>query len=1109
MRTIRNTILWLVLILLIGGAVGGRYALQLWNQSDELLREKIVTMFREHVPDWQVAIGRAKFDLRGDVHLYDCQLATPGRATPLLMLPEIEMTIDPETLTEKPEVQRLRWVRPQIHLARDPAGHWNFQDLALPSESAGKMSPEVTVEQATVTLRFERPGGGTPATVTLREVNLQLIPSGRRRYRVTGQARRDSAEIIKLSGDLNLAAGTWSIAASAKEVAVNQDLLQLIASVSPAARSALTQAAGSASKMAAGIRSTDSLQPITSASQVLSNDPFLVADRNVSPDSVSSLPQLGLTAVCDLEVRFAQWKSAAENERFVKLVVKQGDWRHEALPDPWQEVRGTVTLDNRQVTISDFSSRAGSSQIRGSGRVFLDREGFPAELTATVTDIELEERLRALLPVGLRGVYDDLHPGGKVDATFQLLRDSRGAWDLDGVLTAKGCTARHVKFPYPIEQIVGTVNKQGDHLEISMNGLAGGRPLSLIGRVKNPGREAEAEYRFSSNGLAIDDDFRAACPPKMRSALDALHLQGTFDGALVLSRPPGPNQPYLQRLWARLTDCTVKCTSFPYAMTNLSGIVQGVGEDYSFQKLAAKHDGAKLAGSGTYRRMDDGSHVLELAVTAVGAAIDSTLFAALPSSPQAIWNEFNPTGKMNVTRSQLLWRLGSTPQFNFDAELIEAGLLMKSFPYPLNQVHAKLTFDSAGSMTIHSLSGRNEETHVSLKGTATFESNSVWRAHLSDLHVDDLVPDQRFRKTLRAGLREIVDTLDPRRGKLSITGELEFSGSMLPGEPVTAAWDFTTVYSGATLTAGVELENIVGTLRMRGTWDDRQVVGTGRIDLDSVFVKGYQFTQVQGPFRIEGTQLVLGSRDTLRQLDATGRPPKNLETSGEHIVARAIEGMVTLDADAKLEGVTSYHVLVTLRDGNLARYAQLYMPGRNNLLGLMNGWADLRGRGATAQGLEGRGQLLVSPAALYELPVIVAILNALTLTPTDKTAFRQANVDFTIGGERFLLRPIVLQGDSITLSGGGSIAFNGNVNMEFRSSGGRNRLPIPLVNEVIGQATKGAVGVEVRGTTKAPIAKVKTLPQVDEALKMIFGGLEPPPNVLPPPAAKRPGAMRK
>jgi hypothetical protein len=1108
-RTIRNTILWLALILLIGGAVGGRYALQLWNQSDELLREKIVAMFREHVPDWQVAIGRAKFDLRGEVHLYDCQLATPGRATPLLMLPEIVMAIDPETLTDKPEIQRVRYVRPQIHLARDPAGRWNFQDLNLPGESAGRMSPEVRVEQATVTLRFERPGGGTPATVTLREADLQLIPSGRRRYRVTGQARRDSAEIIKLSGDLNLAAGTWSMAAAVKDLAVNQDLLQLIADVSPAARSALAQAAGSAVKLAAGIRSSDALQPITSASPVLSSDPFLVADRNAGPDATSPLPNLGLTVVCDVDVRFAQWKSAAENERFVKLVVKQGDWRHEALPDPWQDVRGTVTVDNRQVTISDFSSRAGSSQLRGGGRVFLDRDGLPAELTATVTDIELEERLRALLPAALRGVYDDLHPGGKVDATFQLLRDSRGAWDLDGVLTTKSCTARHVKFPYPIEQITGTVTKRGDILDISMNGIAGGRPVTLIGRVKNPGREAEAEYRFSGNGLAIDDDFRTACPPKMRSALDALRLQGTFDGTLVLLRSPGPNQPYLQRLWARLSDCTAKSTSFPYAMTNLSGIVQGVGEDYWFQKLTAEHDGAKLAGEGTYLRQDDGSHVLELAVTAVGAAIDSTLFSALPASQQAIWNEFNPTGRLNVTRSSLLWKLGLPPQFNFNAELVDAGLLMKSFPFPLSGVRAKLTFDSKGSMTIESLTGRNEETRVSLKGEAKFDPNSGWKAYLYDLHVDDLVPDQRFRKTLRAGLREIVDTLDPRRGKLSITGELDFLGSMQPGVPVTAAWDFTTVYSGATLTAGVELENMVGTVRMRGTWDDRQVVGTGQIDLDSVFVKGYQLTQVQGPFRIEGTQLVLGSRETLQQLDTTGRPPKNLESTGGHVVARAIEGMVTLDAVAKLEGVTSYHMLVTLQDGNLARYAQQYMTGRNKLHGLMNGWADLRGRGPTAQGLEGRGQLLVSPAALYELPVIVAILNALTLAPTDKTAFRQAKVDFTIGGERFLLRPVLLEGDSISLWGGGSIAFNGNVNMEFRSSGGRNRLPIPFVNEFIGVATKGAVGVEVRGTTKAPIAKVKTLPEVEEGLKALFGGFEPPPNVLPPPAARRPGTLRK
>lgn len=1108
MRTIRNTILWLILILLVAGAVGGRYALKLWNESDELLREKILAMFREHVPEWQVSVGRAHFDFRGDVRLYDCQLASPGRATPLLMVPEVVLALDPETLPDRPEVQRVRYIRPQIQLARDPEGRWNFQELSLPSESMTRVSPEVRIEQATLTLRFDRASGGTPTTIVLRDVDLQLIPSGRRRYRVTGQARHEPAETIKLSGDLNFAAGTWSLALSVNDLAVNQNLLQLAADVSPEARSALERATDETTRLLAVARHNDSLQPITSAISVLPSDPFLAADGLKNHPTDAPLPNLSLTAVCDLEVRLSQWKSAAEHERFVKLVVKQGDWRHEALPDPWQDLRGTITVDNRQVTISDFSARAGSSQLRGGGRVFLDRDGSPAELTAALSDIELDHRFRAFLPASMRAVYDELRPGGKIDATMQILRDGRGGWEMDGVLTAKGCTARHVKFPYLVEQITGTMTKRGHILDISAEGMAGGRPIALIGRVKNPGPEAEVEYRFSGDGLSIDDEFRAACPPKMRSALDALRLQGTFDGRLLLTRPPGPGQRYEQRLWARLFGCEAKCTTFSYAVTNLGGIVRGEGEDYWFQNLTAEHDGAKLAGAATFLRGEDGSQVLDLSVTAVGATLDTTLFNALPPGQQAIWNEFNPTGKLTVTRSHFVWQPGSPLQLDFDAELADAGLSMKSFPYPLGDVRAKLTFDSAGNLIIHSLTGRHEETQISLTGMAKCQSGGEWRVHLNDLHVDDLVPDQRFRKTLRAGLREIVDTLDPRRGKLSVSGELEFRGSMQPGVPVTAAWDLTTVYSGATLTAGVELENLVGRARLRGEWDDREVTGAGQIDFESVFVKGYQFTQVQGPFRIEGKKLVLGSRNALAQIKTTGMPPK-VESTGPHIVARAIEGMVTLDAIAQLEGATPYHVLVTLQDGNLARYAQLYMPGRDKLMGLMNGWADLRGRGASAQGLEGRGQLLVKPAALYEIPVIVAIFNALTLTPTDKTAFRQANVDFTIGGERFLLRPVFLQGDAISLWGGGSIGFNGNVNLEFRSSVGRNRLPIPLVSEVIGEATKGVVGVEVRGTSKAPVAKVKNLPQVEEALKMIFGGLESQPNVLPPPTGNRSGATRK
>src|SRR5262249_15825605 len=152
-------------------------------------------------------------------------------------------------------------------------------------------------------------------------------------------------------------------------------------------------------------------------------------------------------------------------------------------------------------------------------------------------------------------------------------------------------------------------------------------------------------------------------------------------------------------------------------------------------------------------------------------------------------------------------------------------------------------------------------------------------------------------------------------------------------------------------------------------------------------------------------------------------------------------------------------------EAQLARYAQLYLPGRNQLRGVINGWVDLTGQGASPQRVSGRGQIQISPAALYELPIIVQIFKVLQLAPLNKTAFNHAFVAFDVGGGQYHIRRADLVGDGIQLRGRGTVGFSGTTALDFYSMIPKNQeLPIPIVREMIGEATKGWVGVKVRGT---------------------------------------------
>jgi len=196
---------------------------------------------------------------------------------------------------------------------------------------------------------------------------------------------------------------------------------------------------------------------------------------------------------------------------------------------------------------------------------------------------------------------------------------------------------------------------------------------------------------------------------------------------------------------------------------------------------------------------------------------------------------------------------------------------------------------------------------------------------------------------------------------------------------------------------------------------------------------------------------------------------------------------VALDAVVELGQPMRYRVLMSLSDAELKRYAQLYMPGSTKLAGKMNGEIDLKGEGVNPKRLNGTGKLVISPAALYELPVIVQIFNVVQFIPPDKKAFDKALFVFDVKDCVVHFERIDLLGDAITLVGRGTVNFDGNVKMRFASRLGRRQFAIPVIHEVMSVMSKDWVGVEVGGTLKEPKTKIHSFQQIDDALRRLLG----------------------
>src|SRR5690606_7502204 len=129
---------------------------------------------------------------------------------------------------------------------------------------------------------------------------------------------------------------------------------------------------------------------------------------------------------------------------------------------------------------------------------------------------------------------------------------------------------------------------------------------------------------------------------------------------------------------------------------------------------------------------------------------------------------------------------------------------------------------------------------------------------LRELFVDDVSPDRQLRQALPSGVRTVVEELDPLH-PFSISGGIRLSGTDRESDPITAAWMLKFVLTGNQLNTGVQLKNVHGQVSARGTWDGMVVKNAGQISLESVEVLDYQLTKVEGPYRIAGNELTIGS----------------------------------------------------------------------------------------------------------------------------------------------------------------------------------------------------------------------------------------------------------
>lgn len=1079
-----RTFRWIFGIVVLLGIAGAGGAGALYFRSDAMLREEALRQFARACPDSIITLDGARFDFSGRIRLFNLQITPEGQELPLVVIPELIVSLDREQLSQHQliVIEQLRLIQPHIHLKRGADGHWNVESLALARQSAMAM-PEIFIESGRCQIELE--SQRHPASA---QVAHEL-------HSVVGEA---NSKAISLTID-DMA---WScFPVSAKQVSIRGE-----ARVGDIGRLNIDNATISTEERFwsvhgtwQGLRFTNSIWSFASHFDSAIDQQWkriwsqLIQGLD-APEAFSELPEIPPVQLhANLAFKALQKSADVVPEYEVQAQIVNGGVAHAAFPMALTGLKGNCVVTHEEARLENLTAATGFTQwmARGDHQWKSGR----TSIYSAVEELELSDGLRQRLPPAVRKWAEELRLTGLFRAECHIEHEAGSPWLPRMIIHGRECAFRYAKFPYPVTEVSGQIQVQGRQLEVDARGMAGGVPVIFRGIAINPGPMADAAIEIRTRGVIIDETLKSSCPPAIADTLRLLQMEGKSDVVARIIRPPGLGSKWETQLAAKVFDGRLKCKPFPYEMQNVSGVVTWLNNRLEMKDVRATHGQTALEGRGVFQRQPEQDR-LDLFVNVHQGSFDQSLFDALPAHLQKTWLEINPRGSFD-SNIELAWSPGMEVDVVIPSlRLTGCDLALKQFPYAITDVQGELNYQQ-GDLNILRLSGRHDDTTIRLKGFGEFHAGRS-RVVFEEFFADDVLVTTAFRRAVPASLKPTLDALNPA-GAFSVNGQIEFLQERQDQAALDVAWRLEFVLPGNELTAGLKLEKVSGKVQCDGSTSAKGTELKGSIDFDLVRVMGYQVGVVRGPFRLSNGELSIGAREMI-----TGNqgelPPRRIPLE-ERLSGKTCDGIVTLDAIVWLDqAVPAWQLKSTISRASLERYAQMYLNGQSNLRGTMNGWMDLKGRAGDTQTIIGAGQLQISPAAIYELPIFVQIFRSLQLDGNaSKAAFDYVDLNFRVSDERFNFSSIDLVGSAISLRGRGSIRFDGGIVLDFYSMLARNQVRIPVIHEVVGALSRGWVGVEVRGNVGSPVSRMKPVPELDDALKQFLSAFNPANNVRPPP----------
>ena len=625
---------------------------------------------------------------------------------------------------------------------------------------------------------------------------------------------------------------------------------------------------------------------------------------------------------------------------------------------------------------------------------------------------------------------------------------------------------------------------QQQRLDIDLTAVAGGKPVRITGFVNNPGPASTGAVEIRGEALLLEQPMIDAIQnPKAREVINSLHASGRMNVYIRAER----NEPFTgftRQLRIEVIDGALNYEHFPYPLSGITGVATAVNDDWKFIDFVSS--GSKVVRCGGSLIERPAGHELQLQFNGQKIPFDLDLQRALPESIRMAWEQLRPRG--NAGFSALVQRPPGVDKPNISVTVMPdpetASVRPVFFDYQFENLSGEVSYRD-GTVVLRRLRAEHGPTEFRTQGLCEFRPDGSWEVRLDGVTADRVLPRRGLESAIPPTLRKTIEMLQPQ-GTFSLhDGVLSFSKAAGPAAPVLSRWDISIGCLQAQISAGIDISNCHGSVRLQGESNPARAYTNGELSLETATVQDVQLTDVTGPFFADESGVWLGRSAAYPGRTAT---PIRAVTYG---------GAVDLSGHVSLDGIPYYECGIDCRGIDLERLIIERFAGQRRYPGKMDGHVTLRGSGASMTTLTGEGNLHVHDANIYELPLLVSLLKVLRNKSPDTTAFNQSIVQFRMQGQHIYLDKLYFLGDAVSLYGSGYTNLDQELKLEFSGSIGRNDQRIPFWRNVMGRASQGMLRMYVDGTVSNPQVSTQAFPGFLEMIEQIQNDFEVPAATAP------------